>query len=170
MSASGEPDFGPVIVGPLVDWRKANSDAQVANVKGRMDLTDADFECFVGIKALDMSTCNQSTITDAAFVHLTGIHTLKMMECISITGAGFVHLTGTGHTRVYWNTGFTYLALLQSIGTQVSSSSATSNQALRCRLLFSAVPHLQFTFFPLGQLLSGTPPLQSLVGSSLNDQ
>ncbi len=38
----------------------------------------------------------QSAITDAAFVHLRGIHTLEVMFCkqLTITGATFAHLGG----------------------------------------------------------------------------
>jgi len=43
-----------------------------------------------------MSFCDQSTITDAAFANLRGIHTLDMGYCIqyTITDAAFKHLLG----------------------------------------------------------------------------
>ena len=43
-----------------------------------------------------MNLFNQATITDAAFVHLRGIHTLFMGGCnqASIAGAAFAHLRG----------------------------------------------------------------------------
>ena len=42
-----------------------------------------------------MSFCDQYDITDAAFAHLRGIHTLKMAGCSQgITGQGFHHLEG----------------------------------------------------------------------------
>ena len=42
-----------------------------------------------------MNFCSQSTITDAAFVHLRGIHTLYMGACHqAIIGATFEHLQG----------------------------------------------------------------------------
>ena len=43
-----------------------------------------------------MSHCDQKTITDAAFAHLAGIHTLDMSGCNqwSITGAAFERLSG----------------------------------------------------------------------------
>jgi hypothetical protein len=44
-----------------------------------------------------MSHCKQATITDAAFVHLRGIHMLTLHGCIqqAITPAVFTHLRGT---------------------------------------------------------------------------
>ena len=40
--------------------------------------------------------CYQATITDAAFEHLKGIHSLVMMHCTqaTITGEGLEHLKG----------------------------------------------------------------------------
>jgi hypothetical protein len=40
--------------------------------------------------------CNQPTLSDAAFVHLTGIHTLYIYGCnqSTVTDAAFVHLAG----------------------------------------------------------------------------
>ena len=93
--------FGPRIVGPLSAWRAANPDALVANVVGRVDLTDADFVHLVGIKALYMSGCTNPGLTDAAFVHLRGLHTLWMWGCnqASITDAAFAHMLGL---RTLW--------------------------------------------------------------------
>ena len=51
-----QPDFGPVIEGSLAAWRAAHPEALTASVRGRSDLTDADFASLRGIKALDMST------------------------------------------------------------------------------------------------------------------
>ena len=41
-----------------------------------------------------MFGCSQPGITDAAFAHLSGLHTLDMSNCSqsSITDAAFVHL------------------------------------------------------------------------------
>ena len=41
------------------------------------DVTNAAFMHLCGIQSLKMECCNQETITDAAFVHLRGIHTLS---------------------------------------------------------------------------------------------
>jgi hypothetical protein len=59
-------------------------------------LTDAAFEHLKGIHTLLMWHCPQATITDAAFEHLKGIHSLVMSWCtqITITGAGLEHLKG----------------------------------------------------------------------------
>ena len=43
------------------------------------NVTDAAFVHLRGIHTLNMSESNQSTITDAAFVHLRWIHTLKIL-------------------------------------------------------------------------------------------
>ncbi len=43
-----------------------------------------------------MSFCNQAAITDAVFIHLGSIHTLRMAYCnqATVTGATFSHLVG----------------------------------------------------------------------------
>jgi hypothetical protein len=57
--------------------------------------TDAAFAHLRGIHALYMSWCFQDTITDAAFAHLVGIHTLNMRGCsCHITDSIFCHLAG----------------------------------------------------------------------------
>ena len=98
-AAEGRPDFGPPVRGSLAAWRAAHPHAVVCNVRGRTDLTDADFAHLAGVRAVDMSECSQATITDAAFVHLRGVHTLHMTGCrqATITDAAFVHLRGV-HT------------------------------------------------------------------------
>ena len=60
----------------------------------RRRITDAAFMHLRGIHTLNMSLCFQDSITDAAFVHLRGIHTLDMRNCNQITDAAFVHLRG----------------------------------------------------------------------------
>ena len=59
-------------------------------------VTNEAFEHLRGIHTLDMAVCYQDTITDAAFVHLSGIHMLDMSDCNqdTITDAAFVHLSG----------------------------------------------------------------------------
>jgi len=96
LGLDGRPSFGPVIQGSLAQWRAANPGALVANVAHRVDLTDADFVHFRGIRALSMWGCTQEGITDAAFEHLKGIHTLHMGGCsqAGITSAAFAHLRG----------------------------------------------------------------------------
>jgi len=48
-----------------------------------------------------MSYCNQAGITDAAFVHLAGIHTLNISFCVQagITDSAFAHLAGIHRLR-----------------------------------------------------------------------
>jgi hypothetical protein len=60
------------------------------------NVTDAAFEHLAGIHTLDMSYCDREAITDAAFVHLKGIHTLNISGCNQkgITDAAFTHLAG----------------------------------------------------------------------------
>jgi hypothetical protein len=61
-------------------------------------ITDAAFVHLKGIHKLDMQYCNQAGITDAAFVHLRGIHTLDIRFC---NQAGITHaLRGRLHATV----------------------------------------------------------------------
>ena len=87
-------DMKTRIKGSLKKWRTCFPFAKSANISYRTDLTDAAFVHLKGIHTLDMHECNQ--ITDAAFAHLKGIHTLDMGECNqdTITDAAFVHLKG----------------------------------------------------------------------------
>jgi hypothetical protein len=58
---------------------------------GCRGVTDAAFMHLHGIHPRDMSYCNQPAITDAAFAQLRGIHTLVIEGCDqdAITGAAF---------------------------------------------------------------------------------
>ncbi len=47
----------------------------------RAAVTDAAFAHLAGIHTLDISRCNQRMITDAAFAHLRGIRTLTTSFC-----------------------------------------------------------------------------------------
>ena len=116
-------DFVTYLGGDLKVWREAFPAARAVNVSDRRDLVDSDFvhirgdararlhtvnmmscsgvtdAAFVhlrGIHTLNMSRCNQATIMDAAFVHLRGIQSLNMFCCnqATITDAAFVHLRG----------------------------------------------------------------------------
>ena len=44
-------------------------------------ITDAAFAHLRGIHTLRMSYCSQPTITDAAFAHLRGVRVLTMLDC-----------------------------------------------------------------------------------------
>jgi hypothetical protein len=59
-------------------------------------VTDAAFVHLRGIHTLDMSYCDQRAITDAAFAHLAGIQRLSIWGCrqATITDAAFAHLRG----------------------------------------------------------------------------
>jgi hypothetical protein len=86
--------FTDVITVSLKMWREAYPNATSANIKGRTDITDDDFQYLKGIKYLNMELCDK--ITDAAFVHLNGIEELIMNFCRqhTITDAAFVNLQG----------------------------------------------------------------------------
>jgi hypothetical protein len=95
-------DFGPVIRGDLAAWRAAHPTALVANLHGRQDLTDKDFAALHGVQALSLFDCK--SITDAAFVHLTGVHTLSIGQNgdgYSFTDAAFAHLRGIHSLNMY---------------------------------------------------------------------
>ena len=66
-------------------------------------VAEAAFGHLRGIQSLNMSYCNQVTITDTAFVHLRGIHTLDMSGCnqATITDVDFVHLRGIHSLNMY---------------------------------------------------------------------
>jgi hypothetical protein len=115
-------DAESVINGSIKAWRAAFPCARAVNVVERalvdadfvhirgdarvrlhtvdlsmcVNFTDAAFIHLRGIHTLNMSYCRQATITNAAFVHLRGIHTLYMSYCdqLTITDAAFVHLRG----------------------------------------------------------------------------
>ena len=65
-----------------------------------LQITDAAFVHLAGIHTLDMSRCVQptttGTCTDAAIVHLAGIRMLRMKECSqpAITDAALASLHG----------------------------------------------------------------------------
>jgi hypothetical protein len=49
-----------------------------------MSITDAAFVHLAGIHTLDMRSCHQATITDACVSHLVGINTLKRHGKVSV--------------------------------------------------------------------------------------
>ena len=78
----------------LEEWRRSFPAARECNISSRKDITDVAFFHLAGIHTLNMSWCRQSSITDVAFSHLAGIHTLDMSEChqSSITDATMSYL------------------------------------------------------------------------------
>jgi len=69
---------GNRVPGSLRLWRACFPCATAIDINRRKDLGDKDFLYLRGIGKLDMSDCDQNGITDAAFAHLSGIHTLSM--------------------------------------------------------------------------------------------
>ncbi len=59
-------------------------------------ISDAAFSHLSGIHTLNMSFCRQPGITDLAFSRLAGIHTLYMSGCsqATVTDAAIGHLAG----------------------------------------------------------------------------
>jgi hypothetical protein len=55
-------------------------------------ITDAAFVHLKGIHTLDMSGCTQDTITDAALMQLQGITKLNLIGCHQITIVGALKL------------------------------------------------------------------------------
>ena len=97
-------DRETVIQGSIAAWRACFPHACCANVqrfevsggpnKRTAPVVDADFVRFEGLRELYMMGC--TGFTDAAFVHLRGIHTLDISCCVqpAITDAAFAHLAG----------------------------------------------------------------------------
>ena len=54
--------------GSLRAWRSCFPRATRVDISGRRDLVDADFVHLAGMRRVNMSGCNQETITDGAFV------------------------------------------------------------------------------------------------------
>ncbi len=94
-------------------------------------LTDAAFVHLRGIHTLYMWNCNQPAITDAAFVHLRGIHTLVIGSCrqATITGATFACLQGVTALGLF-NCGIAVVAAAQSLGLPVWQGASSSIGAL----------------------------------------
>ena len=95
------------IKGSVRAWRAAFPVARAANVSYRDDIVDADFvhirgDARVRLHTVYMSNCKR--VTDAAFVHLRGIHTLDMYGCnqITITDIAFIHLRGIHTLYMRW--------------------------------------------------------------------
>ena len=64
-------------------------------MSGCLQLTDAAFAHLKGIHTLLMWHCDQPAITDAALAHLRGIQCLVLNGCsIPFTGVGLAHLRG----------------------------------------------------------------------------
>src|SRR3989338_68164 len=66
------------------------------------NIKDKDFQYIKGIHTLDMSGCNQDTITDNAFKYLKGIYTLNIKGCKQITDKAFENLKGIHTLDMSW--------------------------------------------------------------------
>jgi hypothetical protein len=68
-----------------------------------------------------MWDCSQATITDAAFEHLKGIHSLVMENCTqaTISGTGLEHLKGISRLGMYGCTDEA-IAAAESLGLPVA--------------------------------------------------
>ena len=80
-------------------WRADFPAVLAVNVSFRNDIVDSGFvhirgDVLVRSHTVDTSKCH--SVTGAAFVHLRGIHTLRMSQCeqMTITDVTFVHLCG----------------------------------------------------------------------------
>ena len=65
-------------------------------------ITDAAFAHLAGVHTLDVAGCYQAGLTDAAFSHLRGVHTLDMSSCVQagVTDAAFAHLASVRELTV----------------------------------------------------------------------
>ena len=96
------------ITGNVAAWRAAFPAARAVNVSFREDLRDADFAHIRGGPGVRLHTvlmAHCTGVTDAAFAHLRGVHTLDMRDhedthswswtsFMQITDAAFAHLRG----------------------------------------------------------------------------
>src|SRR5690242_12615347 len=64
-------------------------------------ITDRAFTHLCGLHTLTLIACNQKTITDDAFTHLWGLHTLTMQGCNqnTITDDALAHIGSRHHRR-----------------------------------------------------------------------
>lgn len=64
-------------------------------------ITDKAFEHLAGLHTLNMMGCDQSTITNRAVQHLSGLHTLDMTYCYqnTITNGVCAHLSKVSTVR-----------------------------------------------------------------------
>jgi hypothetical protein len=92
-------DANSNIRGNMKAWRAAFPVARAVNVSERQDIVDADFvhirgDARVRLHTVRMIFCHN--VTDAAFVHLRGIHTLDMIMCTQETNTplAIAHLVG----------------------------------------------------------------------------
>ena len=83
------------ITGSVRAWRAAFLAARAVNISGRNDIVDSDFvhirdDARARLHSVNMVFCGR--VTDAAFEHLRGIQSLDMTYCdqVTVTDAAFV--------------------------------------------------------------------------------
>ena len=101
------------------------------NMAGCNQLTDAAIVHLRGIHTLYMLFCDKEYVTDAAFVHLRGIHTLVIEACdqATIAGSTFAHLKGI-HPLGMFECRDAQVAAARSLGLPVDTRDCTSFGAL----------------------------------------
>ena len=104
---------------------------RVLNMGGCQQLTDAAFAHLKGIHTLFMWNCSQPAITDAALAHLKGIQCLVLYYCrIPFTEAGLVHLRGI--TRLHMQgANAASTAAARDLGLPVTTGYWTETSAFR---------------------------------------
>ena len=94
-------------------------------------ISDGAFVHLVGIHTLHMIGCTQAGISDAAFAHLQGIHTLDMRGCrqAGISDAAFAHLVGIHTLNMSWCTWPGEKIVVPTVsGTSVESSPESAEE------------------------------------------
>jgi len=67
-----------IIKGPLKIWREEHPKAKYANISGRNDLENSDFQYLQGIEEIYMSNCDNNKYDRRAFKHLSAAKTLDI--------------------------------------------------------------------------------------------
>lgn len=139
MTAPTWQDKEEIVEKVLSNWHTSFPNAKAAYVD--MPLRDEQFKYFRGFQLLKISTCYSNTdaaithlrgirhievsnngwighswITDDAFVHLQGIHTLKIRGFRRITNAIFEHLRGINTLEITNCPGITTRSLAPIVG------------------------------------------------------
>ncbi len=106
---------------------------QLLNMGQCGQFTDAAFVHLRGIHTLYMWYCRQPAISDAAFVHLRGIHTLVIEGCTqaTLTGAGLAHLQGIRALGMC-NNRVDLVAIARSLGLPANTRNCSIVGGLHC--------------------------------------
>ena len=94
-------------------------------------LTDAAYAHLQGIHTLLMWHCRQPTITDAALAHLKGIQRLVLYDCsIPFTEVGLAHLRGITRLHMY-GANAASIAAARDLGLPATTGDCTEWSAFR---------------------------------------